>query len=266
MPLNKIASGIAWVASSIKTPDIFQERARNISQQLGRESIDHLAEFLHKPPQKPSVLGKEFEGLGFWLTCCQQAILEILYNYRETSLPLLRKIAFGKFDWTQPLAINTLCRLALDGIESNLIVNEIAEAIASQLEYEALMPAINTVVKIGIVTPQLTQALEVVIAEFQESEADPVDILEILEALAIIAPNTAKKYQFFLQDLMNGKSLKNRHQIADGTVVILPSNQTTIDWGKNEPPPENIYSIRAAVLLYNLFPDDENVHSQPLKI
>ena len=33
-------------------------------------------------------------------------------------MPLLRAFAFGPYDWTQSMATNVLCRLALDGIEA----------------------------------------------------------------------------------------------------------------------------------------------------
>ncbi|WP_145952316.1 hypothetical protein [Paludisphaera borealis] len=51
--------------------------------------------------------------MSYW----QFAIFEIVYNFREQALPMLRKVAFGEYDWTQGNAIEVMCRLAAEGID-----------------------------------------------------------------------------------------------------------------------------------------------------
>jgi hypothetical protein len=46
-----------------------------------------------------------------------EAAFEILYNLGEAALPLLRKIAFGEYDWTQGNAIEILRRWAAEGVD-----------------------------------------------------------------------------------------------------------------------------------------------------
>ena len=55
----------------------------------------------------------------------QFAIFEIYFHIGAPALPVLRRVAFGQYDWTQGNAIEVLCRLAAAGVERTAIVEEL---------------------------------------------------------------------------------------------------------------------------------------------
>ena len=55
----------------------------------------------------------------------QFAIFEMFYFFGPASLPVLQRVAYGPYDWTQGNAIEILCRLAADGIDRKRVVDEL---------------------------------------------------------------------------------------------------------------------------------------------
>ncbi len=105
----------------------FRKKAKDISQPVSIDHLSYLSRFLHNPPIKPSFYSVEKYGLGGWLSACQFAIFEIMYNLGEAALPFVREIAWGEYDWTQGNAIELLIRFASEGIQSKELVLEIKE-------------------------------------------------------------------------------------------------------------------------------------------
>lgn len=98
--------------------------------------------YFHNPPKPPADYDFRRHGLGGWISARQFAIFELAYNLGSDALPFVRQIAWGEYDWTQGNAIETLIRLASDGIETEAIVNEMLSKIVDIRE-EALLYAIG---------------------------------------------------------------------------------------------------------------------------
>lgn len=131
---------IRWVAASIRDEAEFPKRASVAAQRLGPTAILELMYLFHSESTPPAELADRFPGLGDWMAARQFAIFEILYVLGEPSLPALREVAFGEYDWTQGNAIEILCRLAADGMQREAIIEELKRELP-HLREEALLYA-----------------------------------------------------------------------------------------------------------------------------
>ncbi len=105
--------------------EAFRDRARELAADLESDDIQDLTWLLLRQPPEPEGYSTSQHGLGGWISACQFAVFELLYNIGEPALPAIRKIAWGEYDWTQGNAIELLIRFAADGIHSDEIVAEI---------------------------------------------------------------------------------------------------------------------------------------------
>ena len=153
------AEKIRWVARAIHEPEVFKKRAKTAADQLGPETIDTLAELLHSEHRPPDELADQFSGLGQWIAARQFAIFEMYYHFGEAALPVLRKVAFGEYDWTQGNAIEILCRLAAKGIDREEIIADIRRAFP-KLRYEAQLYAVGPLLEQAEVNPTLAMVLQ----------------------------------------------------------------------------------------------------------
>jgi hypothetical protein len=167
---NDVAKAITSVATCIVESDAsFRQRAREVAQKFGPERILTLPQFFHNPSKKPNNLEEHFNGLGHWMSVCQFAAFEILYNLGEAALPLLRKIAFGEYDWTQGNAIEILCRLAAEGVDREQIISDLRRELPD-MRYEAHLYAAGPMLKQAATNPAIAEVLQsLVVAEFQEA-------------------------------------------------------------------------------------------------
>ena len=153
------AEKIRWVARAIHEPEVFNKRARTAADQLGPQTIDTLAALFHSEHSPPDELADQFPGLGQWIAARQFAIFEMFYHFGEAALPVLRKVAFGEYDWTQGNAIEILCRLAADGIDREAIIADIRREFP-KLRYEAQLYAVGPLLEQAEVNPTLAMMLE----------------------------------------------------------------------------------------------------------
>ena len=256
---HKHAKEIASIVSvaSAETRDEYVQRAQKAAQDLTPEQLTNLPKFFHdNRPDIPQDQAERFEGFSGsidWMAAVQRAIFAIYRFCPDVSLPIVRDIAFGVYDWTQITALETLCVFARAGIEREQIVEEITDAIP-RFRREALMPAISYVSSVGYAHPKLIQLLEKYIHE-ETQGGDPVDAMRFITGLAKVDRESGKKYELLLHDLMNGKGLEDRPPILDGAVVN--DSGEAVSWGRSGPPPAQIHQINAALLLWYLFPEDK---------
>ncbi|WP_146010416.1 hypothetical protein [Dyella sp. AD56] len=88
----------------------------------------------HSETEPPEELKARFSGLGSWMAVRQFAIFEILYAIGEPSLPVLWRVVLGEYDWTQGNAIEILCRLAADGVQPTVVLDELKKALPNMRE------------------------------------------------------------------------------------------------------------------------------------
>ncbi|MGF6906698.1 hypothetical protein [Fusobacterium sp. PH5-44] len=114
-----------------KFENLSKEKASDISV----SDLPYLKSKLHDPPELTLNLKNFKLGLGEWLAMCQYAIFELLYNTYDYSLPIIKDIAFGPYDWTQATALEVLCRLYVNGKISESILIDINKKL-SDMQYE----------------------------------------------------------------------------------------------------------------------------------
>ena len=136
-PDRVLINRIRWVAESVSDRLEFSRRASVVAAEVGSAAVAKLATQFHGEPNPPEHLKGEFPRLGQWIAARQFAIFEILYYIGTPTLPLLRRVAFGDYDWTQGNAIEVLCRLAAAGVEREVIISELIQKMP-QLREEAL--------------------------------------------------------------------------------------------------------------------------------
>lgn len=117
---------VRWVAEVVSFDDAsFRSRAASSARHLGAARIEELAGEFHAEHTPPAELMSKFPQLGAWMAARQFAIFEIYYHIGAPAIPMLRRVAFGQYDWTQGNAIEILCRLAADGVERPAIIGEL---------------------------------------------------------------------------------------------------------------------------------------------
>jgi hypothetical protein len=149
---------IRWVAEAIHAGPEFTIRAQTVARELGASGIAQLAAQLHSEHSPPAELQNQFPRLGQWMAARQFAIFEVLYWVGPSSLPLLRQVAFGEYDWTQGNAIEILCRLAADGVECEVTIEQLRTFIPSA-RYEALVYAAGPLMKHAKSNPELERVV-----------------------------------------------------------------------------------------------------------
>ena len=113
----------------------FEDDAKKKAAQLTGSNIDYLISKLHNPPVVDSRINEQQLGLGQWMAVCQYFIFELIYNVEPQPLELLKRFAFGEYDWTQATALEVICRMYINGKISYNIVEEIDKNLGS-MRYE----------------------------------------------------------------------------------------------------------------------------------
>ncbi len=162
---------IKWVASAF-AGDLteLRLRAKTVARELGPSSIDELSSLLHAEHSPPSELQKNFPRLGEWITARHFAIFEVLYNMGPASIPTLKRVAFGQYDWIQGNAIEVLCRMAADGNSSEEIIADLIAHLPMVRE-EAQIYALGPLLQQSETIPALQKVLKrlQVVPEFRDN-------------------------------------------------------------------------------------------------
>ncbi len=189
--LSSVEEEIIKVASLFENNDEFKVQGRISALELGSTKIDELVKYFHKNPPEPEELlettGK-YGLFGVWMDVCQNAIFEILFNFGGEAIPKLHEIAFGEYDWTQYKAINTLCRLVNNGVESDDFLLKLEKHLPS-FRYEAYIRVFYYLTQLG----NETIVIDIYTNEFKKC-LDREDYLTFVEIMDIW---TERKKVFF---------------------------------------------------------------------
>jgi len=176
--IRLVSDAIAAVAVRIDDDRQFRAAAAEAASNLGRgpDLIESLTRRFHSPTEPPEGFRLEQRGLGGWLSAWQFAIFEIFYNLGADALPILRKVAYGEYDWTQGNAIEVLCRLAANGVNRGEIIDELKREFPS-LRCEAQLYALRPLLRQIDTNPNLKSVLDELseLDEFREAVAELTD-------------------------------------------------------------------------------------------
>lgn len=133
---SKIDTIVSELGFQLLTTNIaeFETSAKAYTGQIGAKDLPYLQTLLHNAP--PEKAGTPDTGLGQWMAVCQYVIFEIIYLIPDEKTDFLKSIAFGVYDWTQANALETLCRMKIDGKLSDSIISEIDRNLG-KMRYEA---------------------------------------------------------------------------------------------------------------------------------
>ena len=176
--IEQCTEKIRWVAAAIHESDEFRSRANAAARELGPDSIEILSKLFHSEHSPPKELADKFPGLSDWIAARQFAIFEMFYYFREAALPVLRRVAFGTYDWTQGNAIEVLCRLAAEGVDRDRIIAEIRREFPN-IRYEAQLYSIGPLLKQAEDNP----ALAAILNEFEDMQEYQDTVRELMQAL-----------------------------------------------------------------------------------
>ena len=123
--LDKVIIELAEYLLEEGINDGFRSLAKEKSKSISIADLPEMKSRLYRPPKQSSKYSMRKHGLGGWISTCQFAVFELIFNLGEEALPFIREIAWGEYDWTQGNAIELLIRLASDDIRRDEIINEI---------------------------------------------------------------------------------------------------------------------------------------------
>jgi len=257
-----LAELLIEVAQEFEDSDKFKEAASVVANKLEFSRAKELTQYFHQNPPEPEALKSKTQkyGLfGVWMSICQDAIFEILFNYKAQAIPTLYSIGFGVYDWTQYKAIDVLCRLAKEGIETEAIIKKIGDNIEN-FRFEAAMPSLESLSKI----PDNKEVPKIILKTFDEyAKDDPIDGLYILRFLTLNYPNEAKNKLSFIKAIAKGDGIENRSPFLDGAVVSVDQdgNETYSMGGKEiQGTFEETHRINAAALYFYLDQEDDEIN------
>jgi hypothetical protein len=167
---KQLNARVRWVASGFASDlSEMSVRAKSLAKELNPTSIEPLTDLFHSEHIPPPELAGAFPGLGQWITARQFAIFEIFYYLGKPSIPTLKRIAFGKYDWTQGNAIEILCRLAADDVDREDIVDQLIANLPS-IRDEALGYALGPLLSQTEKNPALKIVIKrlLVVNQFKE--------------------------------------------------------------------------------------------------
>lgn len=103
----------------------FESIAKQAASNISVDDLPYLRSKLHLPPPVHQDINENELGLGEWLSICQYAIFELVYQLDIRGLGFLKSIAFGEYDWTQATALEVICRLYVDSKAPTDTIEEI---------------------------------------------------------------------------------------------------------------------------------------------
>lgn len=250
------------VAKEFEDKDKFKSAAKKVAFELEFEKAKELPRYFHDNPPEPESLKSKtakYGLFGVWMNICQDSVFEILYNYKEKAIPTLYSIGFGVYDWTQYKAIDILCRLADEGIQTDEIVKEIGDKI-NQFRYEAVLPSIKSLSRISN-NPEVPKIVLNIFEEY--SNEDPIDGLHILRVLEKNYSDIVKSKFEFIKSIARGKGIENRSPLLDGAVLSIDKDGNesySIRGEEIEGNFEELHRINAAALFYRLDSTDKEIN------
>ncbi|MBO9701007.1 MAG: hypothetical protein J7604_12410 [Sporocytophaga sp.] len=250
------------VAQEFDDINRFKKAAKNISSRLEFNRAKELTRYFHNNPPEPDTLKSKTSKYGYfgvWMNICQNSVFEILFNYKEQAIPILYSIGFGEYDWTQYKAIDVLCRIAIDGIQTKKIVKDIGDEILN-FRYEAAFPSVESISKI----PSNEEVQLILLKVFEEySKNDPIDGLHILQLSITNYPDFTKSKLAFIKNIAQGKGIENRSPLLDGAVLSIDPEGNEgyfIGGEKIDGNFEETHRVNATILYYLLDKRDNDIN------
>lgn len=132
-----IVDQVLMVINNNKSFEDMEKAAIKAASNIGKEYVEVLSTYIEGKISRPLSMKDRYDGLGQWSMVVENAVLTIMYSFKQYGVDELLKIAVSnrsiKFK-----AINLLCKLANEGIERDKIIDSIIFIMRDQKEVEVL--------------------------------------------------------------------------------------------------------------------------------
>lgn len=239
----------------------YGEKIKEIAGKIKNNEIINLTKYFHNNLlEYPEEIRAHMKGLSTWIDMRQDIIFSIFEEIGEPAVPILKIIAFGKYDWTQIKALRILCIFAKKGIHKPEIINDIIEHL-DEFRYETYMSVIVDFLPIIPDSEFIKDTFRKEISKMFMNNEDVIDIYEVINSLSHYEKGSGEEYFLFLYDLAFGKGLENRHPILDGAVISkYGTNNETVSWLGREVPVKEEHKINAALLCFYIKPENKDIY------
>jgi len=157
----------------------------------------------------------------------------------------------------QAKATYSLCRLALDGLETEKTAGEIANHLP-RWRYEQTMRVLDPVAMLAIRSGTLRTAYNDVLREFARN--DVMDGIAMVASCYRANADWSLGHEAFVRRVMQGEGLRKRTPYDDDQVVSIPAGVDESKWLEQQvSDPETVQrcQVDAALLLYRMLPGDQ---------
>lgn len=217
---------------------------------IGDKYVDLLPGYISSKVSRPRELRERYDALGEWQMVVENAVLMILFSYKEKGVKHIVKILYSNKN-LRLKCINLLCKLAAE----NILTEDIVNTIMNNLPYfdddeKITIFGFMSQIKGNNQVIALTQHFY---KKFVK-EKDIVRGYETLVHLVNVAGKYTKGHLNFLKLVALGKSAINLEEIMG----IDEEDEKIIFIGDIE----EIYRVRAAITYYGLEKEDDDINSK----
>jgi hypothetical protein len=224
--------------------------AMESARKIGKENLVEIPKFLNGKIHRPAkYINKYFED-SEWSIAVENSILMIVYSFNREAVPILERIS-QKNSKLNLKAINLLCKLASEGVETDEIVNWIMNnLVAFNDENKIIILGFMSQIKSNNQVIGLIQHFYKVFIKNGEIEY----AFKTLKHLINAAERFTQGHLKFLKYIAMGKEIINLEEIT----MLEDGDPKTISFSKID---ENL-SIEAAITYYTLDKNDDDINSK----
>lgn len=230
--------------------EALKKSSEEAAKRIGDKYIDLLPGYIASKVSRPRSLRTKYDALGEWQMVVENAVLMILFSYKEKGVKYLVKIVSSNRN-LRLKSINLLCKLAAEGI----LPDEIINTVMNNLPY---FDDEDKIVIFGFMS-QIKGNKQVIalIQHFYKrfvKEGDVVKGYQSLVYLINVAEKFTKGHLNFLKSMALGKNSIN----LEGIMRVEEEDGKTIQIDDIE----EIYKVRAAITYYSLDKNDDDINSK----
>lgn len=224
--------------------------AREAANNIGREYLKELPNYLSGKIHKPSRFIDKFDEIGEWSIVVENSVLMIIYSYKEDAVPILERVSQRNSNLNLK-ATNLLCKLASENVKTDEIVNSIMNNLIAFNDE-------NKIVILGFMS-QIKENNQVIglIQHFYKSFVKSGEIenaFKTLKHLINAAERFTKGHLKFLKAIAMGKNIINLEEI----MMVEDDDPRTIAIDKID----DTLRVEAAITYYTLDNNDDDINSK----
>ncbi|MCL2323148.1 MAG: hypothetical protein FWC47_13735 [Oscillospiraceae bacterium] len=257
---ERIQNEIFRTGFLVNNKDKFKERASISTNIIDKENIPNLISYLFNPMEKVSDFKSRFTGDEEYISVIEDSIFEILYNFKEMSVPYLKDMVLNSNLKIKVKAMNILTRIAKDSKEKESIVSFINENI-DDLRYEVIIPTLYFISFIKD-SKEVLDIYNRFFTFYDEDYGEYADALYVLENMYLYDKNAITPFLPTLKEYALNKNFRKRPTL-NGIFVrnMIGDDNDEINFCFYESLDE-VNNIRAALFYTKIVPNDDDIYNR----